>query len=146
MSQHHGSWCLPGRQDFPPSRPPGQWPRRIGLLLVLLIGLLPLGCSKKIDEAEKIRNLVRSAAKAATERDIQAVLEWVAKDFRGQVGMGLDEGGGGTVARFIAENSIDTIDCGPALIGMHSPFEIASKADIYNTYRAYRSFFTEKDI
>ncbi len=58
----------------------------------------------------------------------------------------VDEGGGGTVARFIAENSIDTIDCGPALIGMHSPFEIASKADIYNTYKAYSAFFTEKEL
>lgn len=58
----------------------------------------------------------------------------------------VDEGGGGTVARFIAENSIDTIDCGPAVIGMHSPFEITSKADMYNTYRAYHAFFQEKEI
>ena len=58
----------------------------------------------------------------------------------------VDEGGGGTVARFLAENSIDIIDCGPALIGMHSPFEIASKADIYNSYRAYAVFYQEKEL
>ncbi|MCK5038738.1 MAG: aminopeptidase [Thermoplasmata archaeon] len=58
----------------------------------------------------------------------------------------VDEGGGGTVARFLAENNIDVVDCGPALLSMHSPYEISSKADIYHTYRAYRSFFSEKDI
>ena len=58
----------------------------------------------------------------------------------------VDEGGGGTVARYLAENNIEIVDCGPALLSMHSPYEISSKADIYNTYRAYRSFFIEKDI
>ncbi|MCK4758116.1 MAG: aminopeptidase, partial [Thermoplasmata archaeon] len=47
----------------------------------------------------------------------------------------VDEGGGGTVARFLAENNIEVVDCGPALISMHSPFEIGSKADIYHAYR-----------
>jgi len=58
----------------------------------------------------------------------------------------VDEGGGGTVARYLAENNIEIVDCGPALLSMHSPYEISSKIDIYNTYRAYRSFFSEKDI
>ncbi len=52
----------------------------------------------------------------------------------------VDEGGGGTVAKFIANMNVDIIDAGPALLGMHSPFEIASKADIYETYRAYKAF------
>ncbi|MFA5772491.1 MAG: aminopeptidase [Thermoplasmata archaeon] len=53
----------------------------------------------------------------------------------------VDEGGGGTVAKFLAKLNMDIIDCGPALIGMHSPFEVSSKADVYSTYEAYRAFF-----
>ncbi|WP_268766415.1 zinc-binding metallopeptidase family protein [Kosmotoga arenicorallina] len=52
----------------------------------------------------------------------------------------VDRGGGGTVAKFFAEKGMDVLDAGPALLGMHSPFEIASKADIYETYRAYKAF------
>ncbi len=55
----------------------------------------------------------------------------------------VDEGGGGTVAKFLAKYNMDVIDCGPSVISMHSPFEITSKADIYYTYRAY-SVFMEK--
>ncbi len=53
----------------------------------------------------------------------------------------VDEGGGGTIAKFIANLNIETIDCGPALISMHSPYEVSSKADLYETYRAYCAFF-----
>ena len=52
----------------------------------------------------------------------------------------VDEGGGGTVARFLSEHNLEVIDCGPPLISMHSPFEIASKVDIYSTYRAFVEF------
>lgn len=54
----------------------------------------------------------------------------------------VDEGGGGTVAMFLAQTGIKTIDVGPALLAMHSPFEVASKLDLYETYRAYKAFFT----
>lgn len=53
----------------------------------------------------------------------------------------VDEGGGGTVAMFLAQVGIRTIDVGPALLAMHSPFEVSSKLDIYETYRAYKAFF-----
>jgi aspartyl aminopeptidase len=53
----------------------------------------------------------------------------------------VDEGGGGTVAKFLAHYGIKTIDAGPALLAMHSPFELASKFDIYETYRTYKVFF-----
>lgn len=53
----------------------------------------------------------------------------------------VDEGGGGTVAMFLAELGINTIDIGPALLAMHSPFEVSSKLDIYETYRAYVAFY-----
>ncbi len=52
----------------------------------------------------------------------------------------VDEGGGGTVAKFLAYYGIRTIDAGPALLSMHSLFEISSKADLYETYRAYKVF------
>ena len=52
----------------------------------------------------------------------------------------VDEGGGGTIAQFMANLNIDTLDCGVALLSMHSPYEIASKADIYMTYLAYLAF------
>ncbi|MBA3045898.1 MAG: aminopeptidase [Candidatus Thermoplasmatota archaeon] len=52
----------------------------------------------------------------------------------------VDEGGGGTVARFLSEQNMQVIDVGPALISMHSPFEISSKVDVYYTYRAFQEF------
>ncbi|MDG6220158.1 MAG: aminopeptidase, partial [Candidatus Thermoplasmatota archaeon] len=54
----------------------------------------------------------------------------------------VDEGGGGTVAKFLAVYNMDVIDCGPAVISMHSPFELSSKADIYYTVKAYQAFYT----
>ncbi len=50
-------------------------------------------------------------------------------------------GGGGTISRFMARMGMDIIDMGVGLLGMHSPFEIASKADIYSTYKAYKAFY-----
>jgi aspartyl aminopeptidase len=53
----------------------------------------------------------------------------------------IDEGGGGTIAKFLAHTGMDVLDCGPALLSMHAPFEISSKADFFMTFRAYKSFF-----
>lgn len=52
----------------------------------------------------------------------------------------VDEGGGGTVAKFLARYGMQIIDCGPPILSMHSPFEIAHKGDIYMTYKGYRAF------
>jgi aspartyl aminopeptidase len=52
----------------------------------------------------------------------------------------IDEGGGGTVAKFLAEYGMDIIDCGTPILTMHSPFEISSKLDVYETYRAFQAF------
>ena len=57
----------------------------------------------------------------------------------------IDEGGGGTVAKFLALHNMDVLDAGPALVSMHSPFELSSKADIYYTYLAYREFFLKME-
>lgn len=56
----------------------------------------------------------------------------------------VDEGGGGTVAKYLAKKGISTIDIGPALLAMHSPFEISSKLDVFETYRAYKAFYREE--
>lgn len=53
----------------------------------------------------------------------------------------VDEGGGGTVAMFLAQKGIKTIDAGPAVLSMHAPFELSSKFDIYETYRTYKAFY-----
>jgi aspartyl aminopeptidase len=52
----------------------------------------------------------------------------------------VDHGGGGTVAKHMAFFGMDVLDCGTALFSMHSPFEVASKLDIYNTYLAFKVF------
>jgi len=53
----------------------------------------------------------------------------------------VDQGGGGTIAKYIANLGINVIDCGVPLLSMHSPFEISSKIDIYMMYKAYMVFF-----
>lgn len=52
----------------------------------------------------------------------------------------IDAGGGGTVAKYIANLGIDTIDIGVPVLSMHAPFELISKADIYEMYRAMLAF------
>lgn len=53
----------------------------------------------------------------------------------------VDAGGGGTIAKLIAHMNVDTVDLGVPILSMHSPFELASKLDIYNTYKAFRAFY-----
>lgn len=53
----------------------------------------------------------------------------------------VDQGGGGTVAQYIANLDMDTIDCGVPLLSMHAPYEVASKVDVYMAYKAYKAFY-----
>ena len=53
----------------------------------------------------------------------------------------VDMGGGGTVAHYLAALNMDVIDCGTPILSMHAPFEVASKAYLYMTYRAYLAFY-----
>lgn len=55
----------------------------------------------------------------------------------------VDIGGGGTVAKYMAYYGMEVVDCGAALLGMHSPFEVVSKADVYMAYRAYKVFMQD---
>jgi aspartyl aminopeptidase len=52
----------------------------------------------------------------------------------------VDAGGGGTIAQFLANYNMDVLDCGPAVLSMHSPYEVVSKADVYHSYLAYNVF------
>ena len=52
----------------------------------------------------------------------------------------VDAGGGGTIAYILANLGMEVIDCGVAVLNMHAPFEITSKIDVYETYRAYGVF------
>jgi aspartyl aminopeptidase len=53
----------------------------------------------------------------------------------------VDEGGGGTVALFMANRGANVVDIGVALWGMHSLFEVSSKLDVYYAYKADQAFF-----
>ena len=53
----------------------------------------------------------------------------------------VDQGGGGTVAQYIANLDIDTIDCGVPVLSMHAPMEVTSKADVYSAYAGYLAFY-----
>ncbi|EQB86548.1 aspartyl aminopeptidase [Clostridium punense] len=55
----------------------------------------------------------------------------------------VDQGGGGTIAYILAEYGMEVIDSGVALHNMHAPWEIASKADIYEACRGYEAFLIE---
>lgn len=52
----------------------------------------------------------------------------------------VDAGGGGTVAMYIANSNIDTVDLGVPVLSMHAPFELISKHDLYCTYKAFLAF------
>ena len=53
----------------------------------------------------------------------------------------VDAGGGGTIAKYIANLNVDVVDLGVPVLSMHAPFEVVSKIDVYMTYRAVKSFF-----
>ena len=55
----------------------------------------------------------------------------------------VDVGGGGTIAYILANKGVDVIDCGVPVLSMHAPYEVTSKFDIYEVYRAYKAFWTK---
>ena len=55
----------------------------------------------------------------------------------------IDVGGGGTVALYIANLDVDTIDVGVPVLSMHAPYELVAKTDVYMTYKAFLTFFTK---
>ena len=55
----------------------------------------------------------------------------------------VDQGGGGTVAMYMGNRNIATIDAGVPVLSMHAPFEVVSKIDVYMAYRAFYEFFKD---
>jgi aspartyl aminopeptidase len=56
----------------------------------------------------------------------------------------VDQGGGGTIAQYVANLGVDVLDCGVPILSMHSPIEITSKIDIYMCYKAMKAFLESK--
>ena len=55
----------------------------------------------------------------------------------------VDQGGGGTIAYILGNYNMNVIDAGIAVLNMHAPMEIVSKADVYEAYCAYKAFVSK---
>lgn len=53
----------------------------------------------------------------------------------------VDMGGGGTIAKYVAHMDVEVVDLGVPILSMHAPFELSSKLDVYNTYKAFKAFY-----
>ncbi len=86
----------------------------------------------------------KSGASDASAETMAKVIEIMEADGvywqAGELGA-VDQGGGGTIAKFVAHLNIDVVDLGVPIISMHSPFELASKLDVFNTYKAFKAFY-----
>ena len=56
----------------------------------------------------------------------------------------VDQGGGGTIAQYVANLNMNVIDCGVPVLSMHAPFEVVAKSDVYMAYRAYKAFYKDR--
>ncbi len=56
----------------------------------------------------------------------------------------VDQGGGGTIAMFLARYGMDVVDCGVGLLSMHAPWEVAGKLDIYMAFKGYEAFLADR--
>lgn len=82
-----------------------------------------------------------SAANAQLVRSVMAAFERAGAMIQvGELGR-VDEGGGGTIAKYLARRGIDVIDVGVPLISMHSPFELCNKDDLWSAYRGFAAWF-----
>ena len=86
-----------------------------------------------------------SDANAELVGDITRMLD--ANNVAWQIGeMGrLDLGGGGTIAKYVANRGIKVLDMGVPVLSMHSPFEVIHKTDLYMAYRAFSVFCQSAD-
>ncbi|MDR3207062.1 MAG: aminopeptidase [Oscillospiraceae bacterium] len=77
-----------------------------------------------------------SDASAETAAKVRGLLERKGARYQfGELGK-VDQGGGGTVAVYMAQRNIEVLDAGVPVLSMHSPFEVVSKLDVYMTYLA----------
>lgn len=57
----------------------------------------------------------------------------------------VDQGGGGTIAEYVANLNIDVIDAGVPVLSMHAPYEVIAKSDVYMAYKAYKAFYMDRN-
>lgn len=92
-----------------------------------------------------------SRGKSGTSEAHAEFLGWLRKTFddkdviwqSGTLGR-VDLGGGGTVAKYVANLGIDVVDIGVPVLAMHAPVEVVSKADVYSTYKAFEAYLSAK--
>lgn len=103
--------------------------------------------SSYINEGVVMTKYTGSRGKSGTSDASAEFVGYVRKIFNdagvvwqtGELGK-VDQGGGGTVAIYIAEKNIDVVDLGVPVLSMHAPYEVISKADLYMTYKAFAAF------
>lgn len=57
----------------------------------------------------------------------------------------VDEGGGGTVAKYVANLGVEVVDVGVPVLSMHAPFEVVSKLDVYMAYKGFKAFLEQNN-
>ncbi len=55
----------------------------------------------------------------------------------------VDEGGGGTVAKYVANLGVEVVDVGVPVLSMHAPFEVVSKLDVYMAFKGFKAFLEQ---
>ena len=85
-----------------------------------------------------------SDASAEFVSEITAILDKNAVVYQTSELGKVDQGGGGTIAMYVANLNMDVIDCGVPVLSMHSPFEVTAKSDIYMAYKAYLAFYNNR--
>ena len=55
----------------------------------------------------------------------------------------VEAGGGGTIAQYVANLGVETVDCGVPVLSMHAPFEVVAKLDVYMAYKAFHAFYND---
>jgi len=84
-----------------------------------------------------------SEAHAELVAAVRALAARIGVPLQGSLSGRVDEGGGGTIALFLAQRGMDVVDVGLPVLSMHSPFEISAKSDLYQGYRLFMAFFEE---
>lgn len=96
------------------------------------VGIVPyLGRKSGNDSSFEFRNYIRHLM---VKNDIKFSIETTK----------VSEGGGGTVSSFFGIKGIEVIDAGVPVLAMHSPQEVISKSDLYETYKLYKVFYEDK--
>ena len=90
------------------------------------------GHGGKYDTSDASAEFVAEIRKLLDDADVQWHMAELGK---------VDQGGGGTVAKYIANLNVDVIDVGVPVLSMHAPFELVAKLDVYLTYKAISAFY-----